>query len=89
MLIKDLSTSVELDHAAMTAVHGGSYGNSNVSGILQGLEVITPVTLMAGPGSAVNNFVTVDVDQSAHESTNQKAGDKFSFAMGLLRSLDR
>ena len=89
MLIKDLSASTELDHAAMTAVHGGSYGNSNVSGILQGLEVLTPVTVMAGPGSAVNNFVTVDVDQSAHESTDQKAGDKFSFALGLLRGLER
>ena len=87
MQIKDLTAHVELDHAAMTAVHGGSYGNSNVSGMLQGLEVMTPVAVMAGPGSAVNNFVTVDVDQSAEENTSQKAGDKFSFALGLIRTL--
>ena len=89
MQIKDIAASVELDRVAMTAVRGGSYGNSNVSGILQGLSVTTPVAVMAGPGSAVNNFVTVDVDQSADESTSQKAGDKFALALGFLSGFDR
>ncbi len=87
LTIKDLSTSTELDRAAMASVHGGSQGNSSVDTILQGQQVWVPTTVLSGPGSATNVFVDVDADQSASESTRQNNGDKFSFALGLLRGL--
>ena len=87
MLIKDLSASTELDQAAMTAVRGGANGNADVSGIFQGQQFLTANTVLAGPGSAVNNFVTVDGSQDADEDTDQNIGDKFSLALGFVRGI--
>jgi hypothetical protein len=87
LTIKDLSTSTELDRAAMTAVRGGSQGNGSVDSILQGQQVWVPVVATSGPGSAQNVFVDVDADQTASETTRQNNGDKFSLALGLIRGL--
>jgi hypothetical protein len=40
-----------------------------------------------GPGSATNIIVDVDADQSGSQSSRQNNGDKFTFALGLVREL--
>ena len=83
LTIKDLSTSTELDQAAMSAVRGGDYGNANVSNIGQLFSVQTPVLLGAGADSAVNNTVDITATQHGSIRTDQHAGDAFSFMAGL------
>ena len=87
MLIKDLSASTELDQAAMTAVHGGAddSGNAAVLNLTQLMALSAPNMVVAGPGSAVNSFNNVSADQDATQTTRQNNGDKFSFALGLMR----
>ena len=70
----------------MSAVRGGDYGNANVSNIGQLFSVQTPVMLVAGAGSAVNNTVDVAATQRASIHTDQYAGDAFSFLAALRRS---
>jgi hypothetical protein len=85
LTIKDLSTSLELDHAAMTAVRGGTYANSAVQTILQAQDVMVPVANGSyfGPGSATNLDVKVDADQHASNRSYQYNGDSFGlWALG-------
>ena len=88
LTIKDLSTTTELDCEAMSAVRGGD-ANSAVQSILQAQDVMVPVAngSMFGPGSATNIIVDVDADQSGSQSSRQNNGDKFTFALGLVREL--
>jgi hypothetical protein len=88
LTIKDLSTSIELDRAAMTGVHGGTSANSGTQAILQGQNVTVPVAngSMFGPGSATNITVDVDADQHASNSSYQYNGDSFGlFLTPFLR----
>jgi hypothetical protein len=89
LTIKDLTTRTELDRAAMSAVRGGTDANSLVQNLLQAQSVLVPVANGAsfGPGSATNIIVDVGADQSGSQSAHQTNGDKFSFALGLARSL--
>ena len=89
LTIKDLSTSIELDRAAMTGVHGGADANALVQNMLQAQSVLVPVANGAsfGPGSATNIIVDVDADQSGSQSSRQNNGDKFTFALDLVRGL--
>ena len=79
LTIKDLSTSTELDGAAMTAVRGGTYANSAVQTILQAQDVMVPVANGSyfGPGSATNVTVGVDASQHASNRDSQHNGDFF------------
>jgi hypothetical protein len=88
LTIKDLSASTELDRAAMSAVRGGD-ANSLVQNLLQAQSLIVPVANGAsfGPGSATNIIVDVDADQSGSQSSRQNNGDKFAFALGLVREM--
>jgi hypothetical protein len=87
LTIKDLSTTTELDHAAMAAVRGGSQGNADVGTILQGQQVWVPVMTASGPGSAQNVFVDVSADQSGSQDTKQNNGDKLAVTLGFLREV--
>ena len=89
LTIKDLSASAELDHAAMSAVRGGADANALVQNMLQAQLTLVPVANGAsfGPGSATNIIVDVDADQSGSQSSRQNNGDKFSFALDLVRGL--
>lgn len=84
MLIKDLSK--ELDTKEMTAVQGGlgDRGNADVLGITQLMALNAPNTVVAGPGSAVNNFNNVTADQDATQTTHQNNGDSLAVVLGLL-----
>ena len=73
MQIKDLS--LELDTKSLSAVRGGSYGNSNVGTIGQIMTVGTPVMVGTGAGSSLNNTVNVNATQNASICTDQYAGD--------------
>ena len=84
LTIKDLSTSVELDRAAMAAVHGGSQGNSAVSTIGQLQNVYVPTLVGSGAGSSGNVDVDVDASQYATIDTYQNNGDKFKFDLGYF-----
>jgi len=79
LTIKDLSSSTELDGAAMGAVRGGTYANSAVQTILQAQDVMVPVANGAyfGAGSATNLDVKVDADQDASNRSRQYNGDSF------------
>jgi hypothetical protein len=81
--IKDLPSSVELDCAAMSGVHGGS-ANSAVQTIGQAQQVHVPVGngSMFGPGSATNIDVDVDADQHAKNRNYQYNGDSFGISLG-------
>ena len=88
LTIKDLSTSIELDRAAMTGVRGGTYANSATQSIGQGQQVSVPVAngSMFGPGSATNMDVKVDADQHASNSNYQYNGDSLGiFLAPFLR----
>jgi hypothetical protein len=89
LTIKDLPASIELDRAAMSAVLGGADANSLVQNMLQAQSVFVPVANGAsfGPGSATNIIVDVDADQSGSQSSRQNNGDKFAFALDLVRGL--
>ncbi len=89
LTIKDLPTSTELDRAAMTDVRGGADANALVQNMLQAQSVFVPVANGAsfGAGSATNIIVDVDADQSGNQSSSQNNGDKFTFALGLMRGL--
>jgi hypothetical protein len=89
LTIKDLSTSIELDREAMSAVRGGAGANSLVQNMLQAQSVLVPVANGAsfGAGSATNILVDVDADQSGSQSSRQNNGDKFAFALDLVRGL--
>jgi hypothetical protein len=82
--IKDLSTSIELDRAAMTGVHGGTNANSGVQTIGQIQQVNVPVAngSMFGPGSATNIDVDVDADQHATNRSYQYNGDSLGIFLG-------
>ena len=84
--IKDLSTSIELDRAAMTGVHGGN-ANSAVQTIGQVQQVHVPVGngSMFGPGSATNIDVDVDASQRASNRSSQSNGDSFGIFLGSLK----
>ncbi len=84
LTIKDLSTSIELDRAEMTTVHGGSQGNSAVSTIGQLQNVYVPTLVGSGAGSAGNVDVDVHASQDASIDTYQNNGDKFKFALGYF-----
>jgi hypothetical protein len=88
MLIKDLSASIELDQAAMTAVHGGANdsGNAGVLSLTQLMALSAPNMVVAGPGSAVNNFNNVSADQDATQTTEQNNGDLLSIALGFAKA---
>ena len=88
LTIKDLSTSIELDRAAMTGVHGGADANSAVQSILQAQDVMVPVAngSMFGPGSATNIDVDVDADQHATNRSYQYNGDSLGIFLGLHRA---
>jgi hypothetical protein len=79
LTIKDLSTSTELDRAAMTAVRGGTYANSAVQSILQAQDVSVPVANASyfGAGSATNLDVNVNASQKAANRSSQYNGDSF------------
>ncbi len=89
--IKDLPTSIELDRAAMTGVHGGASANSAVQTIGQAQQVHVPVGngSMFGPGSSSNIDVDVDADQHAKNRSYQYNGDSFGISLGSfpLRAL--
>jgi hypothetical protein len=81
--IKDLSTSTELDRAAMTAVHGGTGANGATQVIGQVQQVSVPVGngSMFGPGSSTNLHVDVDADQHASNRNYQYNGDSFGILL--------
>jgi hypothetical protein len=83
LTIKDLSSSIELDRAATTAVRGGSQGNADVNTIGQMQNVMVPVATLTGGGSSQNTSVDVDASQYASIYTRQNNGDRFSFLLGL------
>ena len=87
-IIKDLPTSIELDHAAMTGVHGGTGANSAVQTIGQAQQVNVPVgnDSMFGDGSATNIYVDVDADQHAKNRSYQYNGDSLGILLGLHRA---
>ena len=82
MLIKDLSK--ELDAKEMTAVSGGldDRGNADVLGITQLIALSAPNTVVAGPGSAVNNFNNVSASNDADQTVRQNNGDRFALLVG-------
>jgi len=81
--IKDLSTSIELDRAAMTGVHGGADANSAVQTIGQAQQVKVPVGNDSMFGSATNIDVDVDADQHAKNRSYQYNGDSLGIFLGL------
>ena len=83
--IKNLSTSVELDQAAMTAVCGGlgDRGLSNVTGTTQVLDMSAPNIVIAGAGSSLTNSNNVSASQDASQFIRQSNGDVFSVLLGL------
>jgi hypothetical protein len=85
MLIQDLSK--ELDTKEMTAVHGGfdDRGNADVLGITQLIALSAPNTVMAGPGSAINNFNNVSASNDADQSVHQNNGDYLALLVGSLK----
>ena len=88
LTIKDLSTSTELDHSAMSGVRGGTLANSGTQTIMQAQQVEVPVAngSMFGPGSATNITVDVDADQRASNSSHQYNGDSLGiFLAPFLR----
>jgi len=89
LTIKDLPVSTELDQAALCAIRGGADANSLVQNMLQAQSVLVPVANGAsfGAGSATNIIVDVDADQSGSQSSRQNNGDKFTFALDLVRGL--
>jgi len=86
MLIKNLSASAELDQAAMTAVCGGldDRGNANVMNMTELMALSAPNMVIAGPGSAINNFNNVSASQDASQTTRQNNGDSLRFALGFM-----
>ena len=84
LTIKDLSTSIELDRAAMSGVHGGTSANSATQMIGQVQQVGVPVgnASMFGPGSSTNIHVDVDADQHASNSSYQYNGDSLGIFLG-------
>jgi hypothetical protein len=87
--IKDLSTSTELDRAAMSGLHGGTGANSATQMIGQVQQVNVPVAngSIFGPGSATNIHVDVDADQHASNRSYQYNGDSFGiFLAPFLRA---
>ena len=85
--IKDLSSSIELDRAAMTGVHGGADANSAVQTIGQVQQVHVPVGngSLFGPGSATNIDVDVDAEQHATNSSYQYNGDSLGIFLGSFK----
>jgi len=86
LTIKDLSTSIELDRAAMTGVHGGADANSAVQTIGQVQQVKVPVGNDSVFGSATNIDVDVDADQHATNRSYQYNGDSLGIFLGLRRA---
>ena len=86
LTIKDLSTSIELDRAAMTGVHGGADANSAVQTIGQVQQVKVPVGNDSVFGSATNIDVEVDADQHATNRSYQYNGDSLGIFLGLRRA---
>ena len=84
--IKDLSTSIELDRAAMTGAHGGADANSAVQTIGQAQQVKVPVGNDSVFGSATNIDVEVDADQHATNRSYQYNGDSLGIFLGLRRA---
>jgi hypothetical protein len=82
LTIKDLSTSIELDRAALTGVHGGANANSAVQSIAQAQQVEVPVgnNSMFGAGST-NIDVDVDADQHARNRSYQYNGDSLGISL--------
>ena len=89
--IKNLSASLELDQAAMTAVHGGAFdrGNSSVTGTTQALIMDAPNIVMTGAGSSLTNSNNVSASQDASQFVRQNNGDAFSVLFGLRGGLIR
>ncbi|HET9205746.1 MAG TPA: hypothetical protein VFO28_05885 [Burkholderiaceae bacterium] len=85
MEIKDLSKA--LDTKEMSAVHGGAddRGNAGVLNLAQIMALSAPNTVLAGPGSAVNNFNNVSASQDADQTVRQNNGDSLKLALGLVR----
>jgi hypothetical protein len=85
LTIKDLSASTELDQAAMTAVHGGDFGQAVVPTLIQGLEQNNINMVGAGAGSAINNTNDVTGTLSATQHVNQNIGDVLKVKFGFPR----
>jgi hypothetical protein len=87
MEIKDLSK--ELGAKEMSAVQGGAddRGNAGVLNLAQIMALSAPNTVLAGPGSAVNNFNNVSASQDADQTVRQNNGDSLKIALGLVRGL--
>jgi len=90
LMIKDLSATLELDRAAMTAVHGGTSSNAATQTTIMAQEINVPVGNGSdfGKGSATNLTVHVDADQTATSSNYQYNGDIFAILapFGLRRA---
>ncbi len=84
--IKDLPTSIELDRAAMTGVHGGAGANSAVQTIGQAQQVHVPVGNDSLFGASTNIDVDVDADQHAKNRSYQYNGDSLGIFLGLRRA---
>ena len=84
MLIKDLSK--DLDAKEMTAVTGGAddRGNADVLGLTQLIALSAPNTVVAGPGSAVNNFNNISASNDGSQAVHQNNGDSLRVLLGGL-----
>jgi bacteriocin-like protein len=84
MEIKDLSK--ELNTKELSAVQGGAddRGNAGVLGIAQIMALSAPNTVLAGPGSAVNNFNNISATQNAEERVHQNNGETLKVVLGLF-----
>jgi hypothetical protein len=75
----------DLDTKELKEVTGGDNGNSAVSNVLQGMDVLAPIGVGYGAGSAGNTFVNIDPSQSGSVSTKQTSGDKFEAFLGTVK----
>jgi uncharacterized membrane protein len=82
LMIKDLSTSVELDRAAMTAVHGGTADQAN--GTSQSNGQVMQAVANIGNGSLFGGVANISSDNTFSQSaSNESYADNFKgFSIG-------
>jgi hypothetical protein len=82
LMIKDLSTSLELDRAAMTAVRGGLGDQANGAGQQNGQSMVTAANV--GNGSLFCGPATIQSDNAFSQSaSNESYADNFKgFSIG-------
>ena len=85
LTIKELSASVALDQAAMTAIHGGDNGNAISTVVDQGMIQNVPVAILAG--GPVNTNVNVTGKQTSNVYNDQYAGDSFFVGLPFFPSI--